>query len=100
MKMPFGRHQGVPLNLLPDPYLQWLMTIDLREPLASAVAAEWAALRNPAHPDLILARHVIDAGFRVLAKTHHPDAGGDVKAMQKLNSTVTRLRRQLEEVLA
>lgn len=36
-RMPFGKHKGTPLNDLPVDYLKWLSTIELREPLASAV---------------------------------------------------------------
>ena len=96
MRMPFGAHKGQALSQLPADYLEWLTTIDLREPLKSAVTQEWHARRDPAKPDLLLARHVIDTGFRALAKTSHPDHGGDTRTMQTLNSTVAWLRRQVE----
>jgi hypothetical protein len=38
-RMPFGKHKGVPVKDLPGEYLKWLATIELREPLKSAVAA-------------------------------------------------------------
>jgi uncharacterized protein (DUF3820 family) len=31
--LPFGKYQGVPLDDLPDSYLSWLGTIELRAPL-------------------------------------------------------------------
>jgi hypothetical protein len=34
---------------------------------------------------------VIRAAYKALAKTHHPDAGGDVATMQQLNSAYERL---------
>lgn len=36
-RMPFGKHKGTPLKDLPPDYLRWLSTIELREPLLSAV---------------------------------------------------------------
>ncbi len=39
-RIPFGKHKGEPLHALPDDYLQWLATRDLREPLCSAVRRE------------------------------------------------------------
>ena len=38
MRMPFGKFRGELVDLLPDDYLEWLAeTVDLREPLRSAV---------------------------------------------------------------
>ncbi len=96
MKMPFGAHKGQLLSLLPHDYLAWLLTIDLREPLRDAVRQEWGARRNPAKPDRVTARALLDVGYRQLAKDAHPDMGGTTAAMQRLNNTVEWLRRQLE----
>lgn len=38
--MPFGQHKGRALSEVPLDYLQWLFTIELREPLCSAVITE------------------------------------------------------------
>jgi len=38
--MPFGRHKGTPLEALPPDYVVWLSTLDLRDPLRSAVVVE------------------------------------------------------------
>ena len=73
MKISFGRHKGKPLSALPGEYLDWLRTIELREPLRSA---EVAARRNPAKPCRTLAVAVINCGFRALALEKHPDKGG------------------------
>ena len=95
-KMPFGKYAGIYIHHLPDDYLDWLGGLGtLREPLASAVQRELAARRDPATPDSVLARKVIDTGFRLLAKTAHPDAGGDLRQMQALNATVGWLRERL-----
>lgn len=38
--LPFGKHKGSPVSTLPDDYLQWLSTRELRDPLRSVVARE------------------------------------------------------------
>lgn len=96
MRMPFGAHKGQPLHLLPDDYLEWLLSIELREPLREGVLKEWHTRRNPANADPVTARALIDKGYRQLAKKAHPDCGGTTVAMQRLNRTMEWLRRQLE----
>jgi len=107
MNMPFGRFEGQPLEDLPDDYLGWLLALpDLREPLRSALEHEWAVrLGVDAAPEAepleaevaAMAEDVVTAGYRVLAKRHHPDAGGDAAAMATLNDAVAALRRQLRQ---
>ena len=40
MKIPFGKFKGTFLCDLPDDYLAWLQTIELRDPLRAAIFAE------------------------------------------------------------
>src|SRR5687768_17402034 len=40
--MPFGKYKGWPLDQVPDDYLEWLQTIDLRPRLLQAVMQEAA----------------------------------------------------------
>src|SRR5262249_6199144 len=49
--MPFGKHRGQPLAKLPDGYLAWLFTLDLDEPLRSAVDAEYKARESGGDDD-------------------------------------------------
>jgi uncharacterized protein (DUF3820 family) len=99
VRMPFGVHKGTPISSLPDDYLEWLTTIELREPLRGAVLEEQVR-RTPstqhAGLDRALAKKVIDTGFRTLAQQFHPDRGGDLRTMQRLNGTVDWLRKRLE----
>jgi putative quorum-sensing-regulated virulence factor len=97
MNMPFGRYRGLPLRDLPDPYLSRLRSLDdLREPLLSAVDDELdrrgGAQRTRAPYDATLAQEIVAAGYRSLAKLHHPDGGGDLQMMKKLNATAEWLR--------
>jgi hypothetical protein len=52
LKTPFGKHKGTPVKDLPGEYLRWLSTIELREPLRSAVAAALARLAVPVQKKL------------------------------------------------
>lgn len=61
-----------------------------RQPDASdADAAAWAALhlRPGAPPEMVA------AAYRVLAKLHHPDHGGDTEAMKAINLAYERLAK-------
>jgi hypothetical protein len=92
MNMPFGKFKGVPVDELPQDYLNWLWTgIDLREPLRSAVARvlfpECGPVDEPAIPDKDIVRHV----YRRLAYRWHPDHGGSTEAMQAINQFYTEL---------
>ena len=41
--VPFGKYKGAPVHTLPDDYLEWLSTRELRDPLRSVVARELRA---------------------------------------------------------
>jgi len=94
--MPFGKYRGQPLSALPDGYLAWLTALpDLREPLRSRIRDELRARgtgRGTAPGTLVVpalrtaASRIVEAGFRALAKQHHPDAGGDHHAMIELTA--------------
>ena len=102
MRMPFGKFRGVEIGDIPDDYLKWLQTLGaLREPLHSAVQAEWdsrfgRAQRNPGAPPAevrTMAEEIVSCGYRQLAKLYHPDTGGDTRAMQLANAGAEWLRR-------
>jgi Putative quorum-sensing-regulated virulence factor len=87
--MPFGRYRGHRLDELDDSYLAWLYTLDgLRQPLRGRVREEFfrrkrsdAAAGNGRPPEHTT--ELIEAGFKVLARKHHPDVGGSEDAMCK-----------------
>ena len=73
----------------------------LREMAEQAAALLSAPVRaRPAHevlrvfPDAPLA--VIEAAYRALAKTAHPDAGGTDEAMKELNEAYETMRKERE----
>jgi hypothetical protein len=97
--MPFGKYRGQPLDELPDGYVHWLYGLDnLREPLRSAIEREWRdRFGEPAEalPDAAVpvAEAIITGGFRLLARQHHPDHGGEHGTMVLLNQAVDWLRQ-------
>jgi hypothetical protein len=95
MIIPFGKYRGLDLQDLPDEYLEWLFTIELREPLRSAVEDEIAARRKPVGAGHRIADELVTAGYRVMAMRYHPDKGGDTQTMQLVNQAASWLRGQL-----
>jgi Tol biopolymer transport system component len=81
MKMPFGRYRSWEVEALPDDYIRWLLSIDLREPLLTAVKAESVrrfgqaelAFTNADKHTMAMAGKIVDVGYRELAKKQ-PDA--------------------------
>jgi hypothetical protein len=76
--MPFGKFKGYAVEDLPDAYVAWLVSIDLREPLRGAVVDEMArrglgrwpterahALAGPPPELREPVRSLIRTGFRV-----------------------------------
>jgi hypothetical protein len=111
--MPFGKFAGCALSELPDSYLQWLGSIELRPPLKEAVDREIATRISrdgarrafgitPTTPqvDRTTVEEIIGAGLRVLAKRHHPDVtGGDGEEMKRINLAASWLREIVANVL-
>lgn len=99
--MPFGKYRGQALSTIPDDYLDWLMSLDLREPLATSVEDEWNlrhAKGSPLTPaSMLAAREVIRLGFKQAARSRHPDAGGSHEAMLELNDAVIFLTAAVAE---
>lgn len=112
MTMPFGKYIGVELRDLPEDYLDWLLTIELRTRLRNAVEEEYF-LRFRRYPDAQPSHHptqvgiyvdrtqvtlvglVFNEGYRAVARRFHPDTGGDVQQMQVLNALAESVREQL-----
>jgi hypothetical protein len=52
VRMSFGKYRGKPVAEIPESYLKWLASIELREPLKSAVAAALAWKAVPVQKEL------------------------------------------------
>ena len=103
MEMPFGKYRGVMVSELPFNYLQWLTGIELLEPLRTVVQNEYddRLLDQSRSEDPTIDYRVIDeivsAGVRSLARTYHPDVGGDHHKMTAVNTAADWLREKARE---
>jgi len=107
MMMPFGEYEGRALSSLPDVYLVWLTSRELRGDLRSGVEQEiLRRFRTPpldartvrSTPAADVALALIDAGLRSLARRCHPDLGGTHEAMLRVTQAAEWLRHQLQRV--
>lgn len=93
--------RGLTLSALPDSYLDWLCSIELRPMLRAAVDAEMTRRFDPpaaaaALECTAMARRIVDTGYKCLAHEIHPDVGGTHEGMQRLNMAVASLRKALQ----
>jgi hypothetical protein len=103
LSMPFGKHKGTKISELPDDYLQWLLSLDLREPLKSAVENEYQEREcadNDGVPgvNVLVIDEIVSAGVRALSKKYHPDVGGDHRKMVSINQTADWIREQVRRI--
>jgi hypothetical protein len=101
VNMRFGRYKGRPLDELPADYLDWLTSIELREPLKTHVQREVRrrrALGADAHmpPELrATAIEIVSRGYRALSRERHPDAGGTHDGMVEVTAAREALDRMI-----
>jgi hypothetical protein len=97
VKIPFGKFKGQDLADLPDDYLDWLLTIELREPLHSGIAREaYARMRAPREQTGLrtLDTNKIQKVYRSLAFVYHPDRmGGNGDVMKGINLFYEAIRQ-------
>jgi uncharacterized protein (DUF3820 family) len=100
--LPFGRYRGVPLEAVPQHYLLWLLRIDLYPRTRALVEAELDTRARATGPReqllqlvepgaVAVARQLVEAGRRSLARVHHPDQGGRAEVMKQINAVADKL---------
>jgi hypothetical protein len=98
--MPFGKYRDRPLAEVPKSYLQWLVSTatNLSPDLRAAIqdVLEPPVLRYPP-PDPETVTLIVNAGVRALAREHHPDVGGDLAVMTRINSAAQWLKSRYGE---
>jgi len=106
--LPFGKYKGHPLTELDDDYLSWLYGLDdgLRQPLRGRVQEEFfrRTRRDAERPGggngrrpPERTRELVEAGFKTLARKHHPDVGGSDAAMRETLEARAWLVRHVTE---
>jgi hypothetical protein len=99
MVLKFGKHAGRDIRDIPAEYLKFLFR-NSRETLRECeieLKRRGYAIPETAAPqpgDLSAAESIIVAGVRSLAKTHHPDVGGDAEKMTQINLAAEWLRNR------
>ena len=98
MRMAFGKFKGQRIEDLPNDYLEWLASIELRGALKGEVPAgagqahpsQWHA--GKANPKMV--DEIITAGLHTLSLRYHPDIKGGSQ-MIEVNSAADWLRMQV-----
>lgn len=99
MRMTFGKFKGYCLDDLPDDYLIWLTSIELRHPLSYYVSAEIFRRRlEPNHREepraIGLDTGKVKKVYRSLAFQYHPDKiGGNGDVMKGINLFYEAIRQ-------
>lgn len=90
MILNFGKHSGKHISQVPTEYLDWLLKSN--QETVRAVEEELARRALAEEANLSWVEKVIVAGYREMAKRHHPDVGGSTSDMQEINAAVEKLR--------
>jgi hypothetical protein len=111
MRFGFGKYKGREINDVPSDYLLWLHRLsksNVREIRRELVRRGWVDGDDedkpprsgdghlPAGLNSPLFRDLLAAGYKSLANKLHPDHGGGVEDMRKLNDLRERLRKEFK----
>lgn len=120
LKMPFGKHEGTPLENLPESYLDWLLDwmdskasgflADKRKRLYEALDDEYerrksgapkSSAKTPSQGLKVsgeakaLLPEFVKSGYRAMSRKVHPDMGGSAAqmiALQELKAALEELK--------
>lgn len=86
----WGKYKGEPVRDVPDEYLIYI--IGSSEATIDQLQQELDRRAQVASASQSWAQRIVEAGFRTMAKQHHPDHGGSHSDMQELNAAAAALR--------
>lgn len=93
MKLGFGKYSQYDVKDVPEEYLRWVLNNqDLTKKIVEQELARREALELAESSWM---ERIIKAGFRELAKRHHPDVGGTDSEMRELNAAFEALKEHL-----
>src|SRR5215472_11480776 len=98
VRMPFGKHKGVPLSDIPSDYILWGLEtrtwrpdqLDLKKQMQLELAARLGIYVDrpvPQRPKLAwrgIYWEIIDAGLKAVTKRYHPDVDGHPRALENM----------------
>src|SRR5215471_6511940 len=92
----FGKYRGFHVSSpeIPTEYLEWLLSA--QETLIAQLKDELSRRERAAEENQSWAARIVQAGFRELAKRHHPDQGGKSEDMRDLIAANEQLKASLE----
>lgn len=90
MILQFGKHKGSDIRDVPLEYLEWLA--DSNRETLEAIEEEIERRERLEEANMPWIERLIQAGYRELAKRHHPDVGGDTNSMKEVNAAADKLR--------
>lgn len=91
-----GKYRGWKLSDVPLDYLQWSIETYRRDADKYEHEIERREMMEAAN--LSVAEQIVKAGYRYLAKSTHPDQGGDEEAFKDLRAAKTQLDAILTEL--
>jgi hypothetical protein len=92
----FGKYNGVELSAVPSDYLEWLISTRKKDIQTYQDELDRRAVVELS--SLTMVERIIQSGFKTLAKTMHPDAGGTTAGFQELQGSYEQLKGILTEV--
>jgi phosphatidylethanolamine-binding protein (PEBP) family uncharacterized protein len=107
MKMTFGKYKSKEIDTIPTSYLHWVVSnvqhlnTDIRREIHEVLSDRNEDIQDGPYyapppgrgndPRQYIAE-IADRWYRLLALAYHPDRGGNVEMMQKINDDMDRIK--------
>lgn len=96
MILTFGKYNGEDIRNVPQDYIEWL--IGTREADLRDYKAELERRKAIEEASMSIVEKIAHSGYKALARTLHPDAGGDTEQFKQLGMAYEQLKAILAEV--